>query len=299
MKNIWVVAVLIVLSFVFVPKTNAKDGNGMSKEEWNKSVTEEKIDELINSRSSRQVSQNKEIPQLALPEPETPSVFEKENISKDEWKRAAKIAPLVKHYKDGTVAKKKFSAKIGMGNAYKLGLKIDGKELEGGLKLSNSPTLTIKLGYSLNKYVEVQGEYSRASNFKNHDENEDAFGNKGEWSNQLILSAYTANLKVTVPISLTDKVTFSPYIFGGLGRATYKAIYNEKEYYYGNKWRDDTEINKFSGSCFKIGEGFDLNVYGNMFLFSEYNYQEIRFMTNNKKITVYHSEILGGIGLKF
>lgn len=283
MKNIWVVAVLIALSFVFVPKTNAKDI--------------ELLDIELPGESTG--TQKKELKQLELPEPETPSVFEKENFSKDEWRRTTKAAPLVKHYKDGSKAKKKFSARMGMGNAYKLGVKIDGKEFKDGLKLSNSSTLTIKLGYTLNKYVEVQGEYSRAGNFKYHNENEDAFGNKGESNDQLILSAYTANLKLTVPIPLTDKITFSPYIFGGLGRATYKEIYNEKEYYYGNKWRDDTEINKFSGSCFKIGEGFDLNVYRNIFLFSEYNYQEIRFMTNDKKITIYHSEILGGVGLKF
>ncbi|MHB9019502.1 MAG: outer membrane beta-barrel protein [Minisyncoccota bacterium] len=283
MKNIWVVAVLIVLSFVFVPKTNAKDI--------------ELLDIELPGESTG--TQRNELKQLKLPEPETPSVFKKESFTKDGWKRTTETTPLVKHYKDGSVAKKKFSARIGMGNAYNLGVKINGKEFEDGIKLSNSSTLAIKLGYSLNKYVEVQGEYSRAGNFKNHDENEDAFGNKGEWNTQLILSAYTANLKLTIPIAITDKITFSPYIFGGLGRATYKEIYNEKEYYYGNKWRDDTEIAKFYGNCFKIGEGFDLNVYGNIFLFSEYNYQEIRFITNDKKITIHHSEILGGVGLKF
>ena len=82
MKNIWVVAVLTVLSFAFVPGINAKD--------------------------------SAEAPQLDLPE----------QITSDE----AASKP--------TKPEKKFSVRMGYGNGYKLGMKIDGKKQDfdpGGL----------------------------------------------------------------------------------------------------------------------------------------------------------------------
>lgn len=258
----------------------------------------EYVQRLIDSRRLLQ-EKEKELPQLVLPEATT-SYKDVEGVgSKDEWDKRVKT-PLVKRYKDGSVAEKKFSARIGYGNAYKLGAKIDGEKMEGGFGLNNSPALTVKLGYSLSKYVEIQGDVSRATNFGNSEKWSDSYGYgyTSEWSNQVIISAYTANLKLTIPILLTDKTTFSPYIFGGLGRATYKAIYKGKESYDGiqNYYAETT---RYSGNSLKVGGGVDIKVYKNISLFSEYNYQEIRFMIDDIKITVYHSQVVGGIGLKF
>ncbi|MEK7462970.1 MAG: outer membrane beta-barrel protein [Patescibacteria group bacterium] len=290
MKNIWIVLVL-VFSFVFVSQINAKDG-GISKEEWNKSVTEEKIDELINSRRP---AKEKEIPQLALPE-QTTSYKDAEGVaSKDEWERINKTTPPVKHYKDGSVAEKKFSARIGYGNAYGLGIKVESRKVK--INMNNSPSFTARLGYSLNKYVELQGEYSRASNFGRRIEY--AYSHyKTEYSNQYVFSAYTANIKLAIPVTIED-ITFSPYIFGGLGRATFKSIFNRKRYAYGELTYNRTYEYSESGKYSKIGGGIDTKIYKNLFLFSEYSYQKINLRIDDQKIAFSYSQTTGGIGLKF
>lgn len=271
-KIMWLFALLFVFFLVVAFQANAKDG-GMSKEEWNKSVTEEKVDELINSRRP---AKEKEIPQLALPEQTTSykPVAEKKSCPR---------------------ATSGISARIGYGNAYGLGIKVESRKVK--INMNNSPSFTARLGYSLNKYVELQGEYSRASNFGRRIEY--AYSHyKTEYSNQYVFSAYTANIKLAIPVTIED-ITFSPYIFGGLGRATFKSIFNRKRYAYGELTYNRTYEYSESGKYSKIGGGIDTKIYKNLFLFSEYSYQKINLRIDDQKIAFSYSQTTGGIGLKF
>lgn len=251
MKNIWIMAMFAVFSFAFIPQVSARE---------------------------------KEIPQLALPEP-TAAYIDTRGVVKTQ---PAKL--------DEPVAEKKFSVTIGAGNAYGLGIKIGRQRAKLGL--DNSPALTARLGYSLCKYVKLWGDYSRTIGFENHKEY--IYPERRDMYNeQHIFSAYTAGIKLTVPIT-TEEIVFAPYIFGGIGKATFKSIYSGKVYNsYGEliyRWTDKVSN---PGIYYKVGGGIDVGVYKNLFLFSEYSYQKMKIEVENLKITFYYSQMMGGIGLKF
>jgi opacity protein-like surface antigen len=281
MKNIMMAAVLIVISFAFVSEINAKDIEGVS---WDEAIEGAVPLEMLGSTTAAKPVSKKD---------EQPAKEELQKIADDS------NVPVIKVPK-GTFepepTEPKFSVSIGLGNAYKLGVEFEGEKM--GLGMNNSPAFTARFGYSLNKYVEVQGEYSKATNFENSYKEEDNIGFKYDWKNQHVFSTYIANLKLTIPLTI-DKVIFSPYIFGGLGRATFKSVNGLKEYHNGTKIMDTTDTERYSGNCLKTGAGVDLKVYKNLFLFSEYSFQKINLRIDGQKITLYYSQMIGGIGLKF
>lgn len=298
MKNIWVVLVL-VFSFVFISQVSAKDSGTMSMEEWNKfvesavpleqagqkSATEEKtseLDELINSRLGKD-----------------PEVLKREGLPEDEWDRKAKTTPLVKHYKDGSVAEKKFSARIGYGNAY--GLELRSGNQKRNLKANNSPVFNAGLGYSLCKYAEIQGEYSNTKRFEQGKEGQwsDAINGNVSWYYKNIHSftSYTVNLKLGFPMT-TDGVTFFPYVIGGVGRASTKYNYEEKEITNGVTTIYNEIKESAHGKCSKTGIGISVT-HKNIFLFSEYNSQKTKVKMFDKNFSFYFSSVTGGIGVKF
>ncbi|MBU4348666.1 porin family protein [Patescibacteria group bacterium] len=187
---------------------------------------------------------------------------------------------------------KKFNVSAGLGWGYGLGIKKIGK-IE---KINDGPTFTIRTGYSLNKYFELQGEYSRADNFKRHYRYSSYDNSYVKHNDQFLFSAYTTSLKLIIPL----KIKIAPYVFGGIGRATFKFIDNTKRYdkngilIYGN-----TEKMSKMGTCMKIGGGIQTEIGKKTFFFMESNYQEIKLKIEDEKITFYYYQIIGGIGLKF
>ena len=189
----------------------------------------------------------------------------------------------------------KLSVLLGFGNAYGLGTIQNGKT-----ELHNSSAFVLRAGYSLNKYTEVQGEYSEASGFGKSESGEYMVGpyhEKYQWSDNVGISNYSVNLKIRVPIIL-KKTSFSPYVLGGIGRASLSESYS------GREWEDGALISnikkswKYNGLCLKSGLGIDVTVHKNLALFMEYNYQKMRLGGGNHA-TVYYSQTLGGVKVKF
>lgn len=177
-------------------------------------------------------------------------------------------------------ARPKFNVSIGAGNGYKLGDKVWGR-----YPFDNSPTPSIRLGYSPCKYVELQGEYSNAN-----------FYRKSWWGEQYLrFNNYGLNLKFKAPLNIKG-VVFSPYFIVGTGKT--------KEVYEGI----DTGM-KFKYSGFgkytKIGGGAEINIYKNIMLFSEFNYWKMGSIKLNLGNGIeienypYFSSVIGGIGLRF
>ncbi len=201
-------------------------------------------------------------------------------------------------HKETVAAEKdsKLSILLGFGNAYGFGIVQNGKS-----ELHNSSALVLRAGYSLNKYVEVQGEYSEANSFGKSESGEYMVGlyhEKYQWSDEVGISNYSANLKVRVPIIL-KKISFSPYVFGGIGRAFLSESYSVREWEDGVLFNTVKESWKNKGPCFKSGLGIDAAVHKNLALFIEYNYQKMRLGGDGGRITMYYSQTLGGVKARF
>lgn len=183
-------------------------------------------------------------------------------------------------------AEPRFSASLGLGSGYGFG-----EENLGKLKrYSNAFTPSLRLGYSLSKYVEVQGEYSRASKFE-------AAHDYGSYylKTSFAFSAFTLNVKAGVPVRI-KKFNFYPYIVMGAG----KANVNYTRYY-----KSATLVvedgKSSSHSCSKSGIGVEVNLHKNIYLFSELNNWKVKWKSigDQQGWVMYYQQIITGLTMKF
>jgi opacity protein-like surface antigen len=230
--------------------------------------------------------------------------------SEDEWNKIVESAPLGTINKNGnpvldkekSAVSPKFSIAIGVGTIYSLGYKFKGERIKS--EIGNSSVFMIRAGYSpwknkiCNKKlnIEFQIEYSKSGNLRNQ-ETEIYSYTKYEYSNQVSFLSRMFNIKIASPLIMDDNLSL--YIIGGIGKTTLETMFVEKEYEYGNLVYSNKQKSSSSGKHLKIGGGIDAKLQKNLFLFSEYSYQEIKLRTNNINYIIYYSQITGGVGLRF
>jgi hypothetical protein len=183
-------------------------------------------------------------------------------------------------------AEPKFSASLGLGSSYSLGEKEAGviKDYKGSLVSS------LRLGYSLSKYVEVQGEYSSGTKFERKIESASSSLN-----NTRSYSTFTLNLKAGVPTKIKG-FGFYPYIVMGVGKANtnwsghYKSAVTEFSF-----------SENFSGKCSKAGIGVEVNLHKDIYLFSELNNWRVNWTNSfdQQRYVYFYKQILAGLTLKF
>jgi hypothetical protein len=207
--------------------------------------------------------------------------------TKTEINQLFKTVPLEKIDKYGVPVKEpKFSASVGMGSSYDLG-----EEKAGIIKFyKKSSVSSLRLGYSLSKYVEIQGEYSFDTKFKGKEEN-----TSYSESAARAYSTFTLNLKAGVPVTV-KKFNFYPYLVVGLGKANttwsgyYKSTVTEFDYSYNS-----------NGMCSKGGMGVEVNLHKNIYLFLELNNWKVNWTNSfdQQRYVFFYKQILTGLTLKF
>lgn len=153
----------------------------------------------------------------------------------------------------------RFSVSVGLGNA----------SMSSYFNFDNSKAASVKIGYSLSKYFEVQGEYSNFSGF-------DWAKEKGDYSFKQIdkicldFKAISLNLKAGIPFTI-GKVSLKPYFVMGIGRNKFGAKSSYQELTSGVMTYDYTASYSSFGKTSKIGGGLDVSLNKNLFFFYEFN----------------------------
>ncbi|MBU4348094.1 porin family protein [Patescibacteria group bacterium] len=180
------------------------------------------------------------------------------------------------------ISNPKFSVSIGLGNGYNIKEKDFGK-----LGYDNSPVSSIRVGYSPWKYIEIEGESSKASSFTDNREN-------ASWivENKFSITTLTLNLKIGLPIRI-GKVSFEPYITKGVGTAKSKYVHRFKG------WYERNDSYSSSKKCSKIGGGIEVKLYKDLFLFYEITHWKWKINVDEKDYLFTHSATLIGLSKKF
>jgi opacity protein-like surface antigen len=211
--------------------------------------------------------------------------------TKAEINQLFKTVPLEKIDKYGVPVKEpKFSASVGMGSGYGFG-----EEKLGKLKkYSNVNTPSLRIEYSLSKYVKLQGEYSRTSKFKAA--NDDGYS---YLTTSFAFYAITLNVKAGVPVKING-VGFYPYIVIGVGKAN---VDYARSYKSATLTFQDGE--KTSNQCSKGGIGVEINLHKNIYLFSELNNWRVNWESIESQYSykqsykLYYQQIITGLTIKF
>jgi len=195
-----------------------------------------------------------------------------------------------------------WNVELGGGRAFHPGTAETG-QMEGW---SNSSVFTARVGYTpkLTKgYLEVQGEYADFMGYDSatRDHNTWGFTDKNR---SLGITTWSLNLKLKAPLKV-KQVMLTPYIVTGVGRAHVtmsshaKAIGNA-----GNVIQEEEATASGSGNCVKIGGGMDVNLYKNVYLWSEFTLSKIGVVAmegagDTFNMSPYTSTAVGGLGLRF
>ena len=180
----------------------------------------------------------------------------------------------------------RFSASLGLGSSYGF----EEEKLGKLKKYSNAFTSSLRLGYSLSKYVEVQGEYSRASKFE-------AAHDYGSYylKTSFAFSAFTFNIKAGTPVRI-KKINFYPYVVLGAGKANvdYSVLYKSTTMSVGSDKNSPH-------SCSKKGIGVEVNLHKNIYLFSELNNWKVKWenIGSEQGYVFHYQQIITGLTLKF
>ena len=291
MKNIWI-AVLIVISFVFVSQTNAEDF--VMRRDSTPAVSKE-----VSSDDGR------------------PTKEELQKIAEDKSTETIKVSKGMSEPKVIPEKKPKFSVEMGGGKGFNPWSSDD-----TGFALSDyktSPMINAKVGYAIWKNLELQVEYSHLSGFEKRTFFIDGANAVFKSKRNRAFTAFTANIRYSLPLNVKG-ISFSPYVVGGMGKvrlnnrgvltkqwesymrptALYSVVYSEK-------WQTIG-----SGRNWKIGGGINIKLYKNLSLFSEYGYWKIKIGWNNTwrnsegcsfkdsgSTTFAYSTVSGGLGFKF
>ncbi len=221
---------------------------------------------------------------------------------KAEISQANKVLPLEKVDKHGVpVVDQKFSVALALGNGYELkDSKYD--TLPG---CGNSITSSVRLGYALSKYVEIQVERSATSDFVYR------YGGGGYvWTDdisaylkykfKLSATALNLNLKLGLPI-VVKGVTVKPYVVKsliGTGRIKASSELGELDSYGQPFYSSHFSYNP-TAQVSKIGGGIEVTVYDHISLFWEQSWWKMEACLKLEKIVIAHSETLFGVSVGF
>jgi len=207
--------------------------------------------------------------------------------TKAEINQLFKTVPLVKMDKYGAPVKEpRFGIEVGLGSSYQLG-----ERSSGILSYYKDATASsLRVGYSLSKYVKVQWEYSNSGKFKGK-----AMDTTSYQTRTRSFSPVTLNLKTGVPVMVKQTKLF-PYAVVGAGTAKTK-----DSGYYKSSVIEFTHGQTTKEPCTKIGIGIEVEIRNNIYLFSEFSKWRANW-TNEFDQTKYvflYKQVLVGVGIKF
>ncbi|GEM_PF-4915754 len=268
MKNVWLVlmAVIVIPSFVFVPRINAEDF--VQKRN------------LVQSKTKTPAVSKKEV---SLNDGQ-PTKEELQKIVNDKSIETIKV-PRGTFEPEATPKKMpKFSVAVGLGNGYKLG-----DREQGRYHYDSSLPLSIQFGYSPCKYVELQGEYLNTN-----------FYRKRSWGEQNHrFNNYGLNLKFRTPLNIKG-VAFSPYFVIGTGKSkgAYEGIDTGTKF----KYSGSGKYTKIGGGAeVKIYKNMMLFSEFNYWKIGNITTHNVfdKLDSNEYLERNYFSSVSGGIGLQF
>ena len=183
-------------------------------------------------------------------------------------------------------AEPRFSASLGLGSSYGLGE----EKTETIKDYKGSLVSSLRLGYSLSKYVEIQGEYSSGTKFRRNVEN-------ASYSQSIMrtFSTFTLNLKAGIPVKIKG-FGFYPYLVVGAGKAN--ATWSG---HFKNPVVEFDYSDSYKGKCSKAGIGVEVNLHKNIYAFSELNNWKVnwRYSDVQQNYVFVYKQILVGLTLKF
>jgi hypothetical protein len=181
----------------------------------------------------------------------------------------------------------KFSVALGFGNSYKFK---DDRDSDEFPNMDNSGVSSIRLGYDLSKYVEIEGERSKNSGF--------VYQHRlsSNVTNRLTISAttLTLNIRAGIPIKVKDGFVIKPYFVKSIiGGGSVSIVL---DYYGQDNFHASYNVKTTSS---KIGVGIEMKLYKDLSLFGETSHWRWKLTANTWDYSFTHSETIFGVIEKF